>query len=85
MVKEWHAPPLSSEAGGPHSFKLAQVVKQAIDAANTEAVRTYSLDEASFGAYGGLYVPELLVQPLKDLWTAYQAAQDDPAFTALLA
>ena len=80
-----YAPPLSSEAGGPHSFKLAQVVKQAIDAANTEAVRTYGLDEASFGAYGGLYVPELLVQPLKDLWTAYQAAQDDPAFTALLA
>ncbi len=37
-----------------------------------------------FGAYGGRYVPETLVQPLEELSAAYAAAQADPEFHAEL-
>ncbi len=33
-----------------------------------------------FGAYGGAFVPEILVPVLDELKAAYAAAQDDPAF-----
>ncbi|MGH2469779.1 MAG: pyridoxal-phosphate dependent enzyme, partial [Chloroflexota bacterium] len=35
-----------------------------------------------FGDFGGMFVPEVLVQPLLDLAAAYHAAQADPAFEA---
>ena len=62
--------------------------RRAIDVAYS--VCTQAMQAAFFliaGRSDGLYVPELLVPPLieEDLWTAYLAAQDDPAFTALLA
>ncbi|SMF64862.1 tryptophan synthase subunit beta [Allosphingosinicella indica] len=38
-----------------------------------------------FGAYGGTYVPEILVPALEELEAAFLAAQDDPAFEAELA
>ena len=70
---------LTDAAYGRHAIDVAHsVCKQAMQAAFFLIC----------GLSGGLYVPELLVPPLEDLWnlwTAYQAAQDDPAFTALLA
>ncbi len=37
-----------------------------------------------FGAYGGFYVPEVLVRALKDLERAYTALRDDPKFNSEL-
>jgi tryptophan synthase beta chain len=37
-----------------------------------------------FGPYGGRYVPETLMEPLRELEAAYQKASGDPAFTAEL-
>lgn len=34
-----------------------------------------------FGAFGGMYVPEILVPALRQLETAFNEAQSDPAFT----
>ncbi len=34
-----------------------------------------------FGAFGGMYVPETLMHPLRQLETAYHEAMADPAFT----
>ena len=33
-----------------------------------------------FGAYGGRFVPETLVEPIEELEAAYLAARDDPSF-----
>ncbi|HJQ65906.1 MAG TPA: tryptophan synthase subunit beta [Gemmatimonadales bacterium] len=38
----------------------------------------------SFGSYGGRFVPETLMAPLEELTSAYEAAQNDPSFTAEL-
>jgi len=38
----------------------------------------------SFGRFGGCFVPETLVTPLRDLEAAYRSALDDPAFVAAL-
>jgi len=38
-----------------------------------------------FGPYGGRYVPETLMEPLRELEAAYAAARRDPAFRAELA
>jgi tryptophan synthase beta chain len=38
-----------------------------------------------FGAYGGFYVPEILIPALEELEAAFLAAQDDAAFQAELA
>jgi tryptophan synthase beta chain len=38
-----------------------------------------------FGPYGGCYVPETLMEPLRELEAAYQAARSDPDFAAELA
>jgi tryptophan synthase beta chain len=38
-----------------------------------------------FGPYGGRYVPEILMEPLRELETAYEVARRDPAFQAELA
>jgi len=35
-----------------------------------------------FGPYGGRYVPETLMEPLRELEAEYQAARSDPAFEA---
>jgi len=37
-----------------------------------------------FGRFGGMFVPETLMAPLKELATAYAAARADPAFLAEL-
>jgi len=37
-----------------------------------------------FGPYGGCYVPETLMEPLRELEAAYAAARVDPAFQAQL-
>jgi tryptophan synthase beta chain len=37
-----------------------------------------------FGPYGGRYVPETLMEPLRELEAAYGAARDDPSFAAEL-
>jgi tryptophan synthase beta chain len=37
-----------------------------------------------FGPYGGRYVPETLMEPLRELEAAYQQARKDPAFEAEL-
>ena len=37
-----------------------------------------------FGAFGGRYVPETLVEPVEELERAYLAAREDPAFRAEL-
>jgi len=37
-----------------------------------------------FGAYGGRYVPEVLMSPLEELERTFFAARDDPAFQAEL-
>jgi tryptophan synthase beta chain len=43
-------------------------------------------DEAGrFGPYGGRFVPEILMEPLRELEAAYAAAREDPAFRAELA
>ncbi|MEM6884196.1 MAG: tryptophan synthase subunit beta [Verrucomicrobiota bacterium] len=34
-----------------------------------------------FGAFGGMYVPETLMHPLRELESAYHEAMEDPAFT----
>ena len=34
-----------------------------------------------YGIYGGQYVAETLMAPLKELESAYEAAKKDPAFT----
>ncbi|GMR20867.1 MAG: tryptophan synthase subunit beta [Gammaproteobacteria bacterium] len=43
---------------------------------------TYALpdDRGHFGPYGGLFVAETLMQPLKELREAYEAARDDAGF-----
>ena len=33
-----------------------------------------------YGPYGGQYVAETLMQPLRELEAAYEAARNDPAF-----
>jgi tryptophan synthase beta chain len=38
-----------------------------------------------FGPYGGRYVPETLMEPLRELEESYAAARDDPSFQAELA
>src|SRR5437667_3068567 len=38
-----------------------------------------------FGAFGGRFVPETLVEPVEELERAYFAARDDPAFASELA
>ena len=38
-----------------------------------------------FGPYGGRYVPEILMEPLRELEVAYADARRDPAFRTLLA
>jgi tryptophan synthase beta chain len=38
-----------------------------------------------FGPYGGRYVPETLMEPLRELTAAYEEARRDPAFGAALA
>ena len=38
-----------------------------------------------FGPYGGRFVTEMLMEPLRELEEAYAAARDDPAFAAELA
>ena len=35
-----------------------------------------------FGAYGGAYVPEILMPALEELEAAFLAAQEDPEFQA---
>ena len=43
-------------------------------------------DEAGhFGPYGGRFVPEILMEPLRELEVAYAEARRDPAFRAQLA
>ncbi|HWF85911.1 MAG TPA: pyridoxal-phosphate dependent enzyme, partial [Vicinamibacterales bacterium] len=37
-----------------------------------------------FGAFGGRFVPETLVEPVEELERAYFAAREDPAFSAEL-
>jgi tryptophan synthase beta chain len=37
-------------------------------------------DRGRFGAYGGRYVPETLMEALRQLTACYEAARDDPAF-----
>jgi tryptophan synthase beta chain len=37
-----------------------------------------------FGPYGGRFVPETLMEPLRELEDAYAAAREDPAFRAEL-
>jgi len=41
--------------------------------------------EGHFGPYGGRFVPETLMEPLRELEDAYAAAREDPAFRAQLA
>jgi tryptophan synthase beta chain len=41
--------------------------------------------DGHFGPYGGRYVPETLMEPLRELEAAYAAAREDPAFRAELA
>jgi tryptophan synthase beta chain len=43
------------------------------------------LSDGRFGAYGGVFVPEILVPALEALEAAFVAAQADPAFQAELA
>jgi tryptophan synthase beta chain len=43
------------------------------------------LSDGRFGAYGGVFVPEILVPALEALEAAFLAAQADPAFQAELA
>ena len=38
-----------------------------------------------FGPYGGRFVPETLMEPLRELEVAYAAAREDPSFQAALA
>ena len=33
-----------------------------------------------FGSYGGIFVPETLMEPLRELTNEYKAARKDPAF-----
>jgi tryptophan synthase beta chain len=44
----------------------------------------HDLQEATFGPYGGRYVPETLIPALDELDRAWRAAQADPAFAAEL-
>jgi tryptophan synthase beta chain len=41
--------------------------------------------QGRFGPYGGRYVPETLMEPLRELEAAYAEARQDPAFDAELA
>lgn len=52
-------------------------------ATNTSAVyqpRRYPDERGRFGAFGGKFVPESLMQPLTELEAAYEQARDDTAF-----
>ncbi len=46
---------------------------------------TCSAMKGWFGPYGGRFVPETLIEPLRELETAYAAARRDPKFQARLA
>jgi tryptophan synthase beta chain len=41
--------------------------------------------DGHFGPYGGRFVPETLMEPLRELEAAYAAAREDPSFRAELA
>ena len=41
--------------------------------------------EGHFGPYGGRFVPETLMEPLRELTAAYAEARRDPDFRAALA
>ncbi|KAA2286207.1 tryptophan synthase subunit beta [Arenimonas fontis] len=47
-------------------------------------VGTWPDEHGHFGPYGGVFVPETLVEPLRELAAAYAAARVDPAFRAEL-
>jgi tryptophan synthase beta chain len=54
-----------------------------VSAVSSTAARAWPWPDASghFGPYGGRYVPETLMEPLRELEAAYAEARLDPAFT----
>jgi tryptophan synthase beta chain len=50
-----------------------------------QAADPFTPARGAFGAFGGMYVPELLVPALEELETAFESAATDPAFQAELA
>ncbi|MFB3882816.1 MAG: tryptophan synthase subunit beta [Armatimonadota bacterium] len=46
----------------------------------TLGVDTIGHDEAHFGRFGGIFVPETLMAPLQEVAAAYEGARRDPAF-----
>ncbi|HYN77594.1 MAG TPA: tryptophan synthase subunit beta [Lamprocystis sp. (in: g-proteobacteria)] len=54
--------------------------------AGADPVEPYHWPDAQghFGPYGGLFVPETLMQPLEELRTAYESTMQDPLFQAEL-
>ena len=49
------------------------------------ATAPFTPARGAFGAFGGMYVPELLVPALEELEAAFESAATDPAFQAELA
>src|ERR687897_541567 len=47
---------------------------------NARALETYPDERGRFGAYGGRYVPEVLIPALDELAAAWSNLRDDPAF-----
>jgi tryptophan synthase beta chain len=48
-------------------------------------MQTFPDDHGYFGPYGGMFVPETLMSPLRDLADEYERARRDPAFQEELA
>ena len=83
----------AEEAGGPHRAKPVQEPEHFTEsrerdeerrATGTRGGRGMSAVEERFGVYGGRFVPEVLMEALDELSTAWAEARGDDAFAAEL-
>jgi len=51
-----------------------------MNAVSSKSTTRLNIEQGAFGAFGGMFVPEILVPTLKDLARTFEEAQRDPAF-----
>src|SRR5690606_8422527 len=66
------------------SPRRCDVQTKAASEAATQGFGAWPDAQGHFGRYGGVFVPDTLIEPLRELEAAYRAACADPAFQAEL-
>jgi tryptophan synthase beta chain len=67
-------------AGQPADSGAPMITATPTAAANASDAAPMPDAAGHFGRFGGMFVPEILMAPLQELATAYEAARQDPAF-----